>query len=145
MKCALELLTMKAEAEKQYEIKQITLDEECRINHMIIIEKTFDFCETVIGPALEKCALNRKTPIFTLMGGFEKDRVGNLIFYPLVRDGKYYADGTPSEKLNMANPYDVFTIKNYLENYCFNVSWKEMWYRRYNCGYQKGVKLFITI
>ena len=145
MKCALELSVIKEKAEKQYEIEQAILDENCRINHVNIIEKTIEFCENTIGPELEKCALNRRTPTFTMRGDFEKDRVGNLIFYPLVRDGRYYANGKPSEKMDETNPYDMFTIKNYLESYCFNVSWEDEWYKRYNFGDIKGVKLTVTI
>jgi hypothetical protein len=144
MKCALELSVIKEKAEKQYSFEQMLLDEQCKIKHIDIVADTIEFCENVIGPALEECALNRKTPVFTMRGNFKKDRVGNLIFYPLVRNGSY-ANGTPSEMMDETRPYDMFTIKNYLENYCFTVSWKDEWYKRYNFGDIKGVKLTVTI
>lgn len=145
MKCALELSVMRANAEKQYSFEQMLLDEQCKLKHNDIVAKTIEFCETVIGPALEKCALERQTPHYSLRGKFQEDRIGNLIFYPLVRERRSYANGQASETADTSRPYDAFTIKNYLESYCYAVSWTEDWYKRYGWGDLKGVRLSVTI
>lgn len=43
MKCALEIAAMKELAEKNYRIEQGRLDEECRVQHLQIIQDTIDF------------------------------------------------------------------------------------------------------
>lgn len=54
MKCAFEVAMIKNEAEKNYELEQLKLDEECRKAHLETVIKTIAYCEEVIGPSLEK-------------------------------------------------------------------------------------------
>lgn len=145
MKCALEIVAMKELAETNYRIEQERLDEECRIKHMSIIEDTFNYCEEVIGPKLEKCALNREVPKFILEGVIEKDRVGNKIFYPLVAERQKYANGDRSYCPCYSKSIDVVSLINYLKNYCFTVKFEESTYKRYGWGECHSHLLTVTI
>jgi hypothetical protein len=145
MKCALEIVAMKELAETNYRIEQERLDEECRIKHMSIIEDTFNYCEEVIGPKLEKCALDREVPRFTLRGIIKTDRVGNKIFHPLVVESKKYANGDYSYCPSYSKSIDVKSLINYLKNYCFTVKFEEITYKKYGCGECDGYLLTVTI
>lgn len=145
MKCALEILAMRELAEQNYAAEQARLDEECRIQHMGIIEDTFSYCENVIGPTFEKQALRRETPMYRLKGVIEKDRIGNKIFYPLTVESKKYANGENSYSPNHRSPLDVVSLHNYLKNYCFTVEFEESTYKQFGRGECNGYTMWVTI
>lgn len=145
MKCALELTAMKVVANEQYTFEQMLLDEKCKLEHAQIVAASIDFCETVIGPALEERALDRLPICYSLRGDTRKDRLGNFLISPLVRQKRSYANGHPSEYADFSQTYDVFTIKDYLEKHCLKVKLQDEWYKRYGFGDLRGVKLTVTV
>jgi hypothetical protein len=143
MKCAMEILMIKEEADVNYAIEQAKLDEQCKIKHKLIIAETIKFCEEVISPAFEELAKNRKELCYTLSGGISSDRLNNQLFSPLIEGERYGNRGLsykPSTKV-----YDVKTMEEYLIQFCYSVKWSEMTYMRYGWGYQKGKDLIVTI
>ena len=144
MKCAMEILMIKEEADVIYAIEQARLDEQCRIKHQSIIAETIKFCEEVISPAFEKLAKNRKELCYTLSGDVSLDRLNNQLFSPLVK-GVSYANGDPSYKPDTNIIYDVKTIEEYLAQFCYSVKWSKKGYMRYGWGCQVGKELVVTI
>lgn len=144
MKCAMEILMIKEEADVIYAIEQAKLDEQCRIKHQSIIAETIKFCEEVISPAFEELAKNRKELCYILSGGISLDRLNNQLFRPLV-EGERYADGNPSYNLSTKIVYDVKTIEDYLVQFCYTVKWSKMDYMCYGCGRRVGKNLVVTI
>lgn len=116
MKCAMELIKIKEEAEKEYEIY---LDELCKKAHLEAIEDTIKWCENTIGPKLESNAKNRLKIEFEMRGQLKKDRLGNSIFYPL-EEGYH--------KITAFRYYDVITLTNYLSQFCYKVDFSHEWY-----------------
>lgn len=145
MKCAIEMIMIKNEAEKNYELEQLRLDEECRKAHLETIIKTIAYCEEVIGPSLEKKAMNREIPCFTLAGCIRKNRVGDKLFSPLTGGSRIYANGDFSYDIKYSETYDVETLKNYLEQYCYKVSFSDYYFKTYGIGRRCGDRLEVTV
>lgn len=144
MKCAMEILMIKEEADLIYAIEQAKLDEQCRIKHQSIIAETIKFCEEVISPAFEALAKDRKKLCYTLSGSISADRLNNQLFRPLV-EGKQYANGDQSYDPSTKIVYDVKTIEEYLVQFCYSVKWSEIGYKSYGCGCRAGKNLVVTI
>lgn len=144
MKCAFEIAMIKNEAEKNYELEQLKLDEECRKAHLETVIKTIAYCEEVIGPSLEKKAINRETPCFKLKGWIYENRVGDKLFSPLTYD-RTYANGDFSYSVKYSETYDVETLKNYLGQYCYKVSFSDYHFKTYGIGRRCGDMLEVTV
>lgn len=146
MKCALEIMAIKEEAEKAYALEQARLDEECKVKYAEIIAVSFAFCEEVVGAELEECAKNRNNLCYRLKGVVEEDRLGNKLFCPLYEDGRKYANGNKSYTYNSSKTaYSIDALTNYLEQFCYTVKWNDSQYMRYGCGCKGAVELEVTI
>lgn len=146
MKCAMEIMMMKENAEKIYAAEQARLDEMCRINHVQIIAATITFCEEVIGAEFEKLANSRRDVYHCTRGVIEQDRLGNEIFHPLCKEvGCRYANGEDSYSPNYNIAYDVATLNAYLSQYCYTVNWSTAIYKKYGSGAHYGKKLEVKI
>lgn len=145
MKCALEIMMIKEEAEKAYAFEQARLDEKCKIKHAEIVANTIKFCEETISLHLEELAATRQIPSFYIEGVVKTDRIGNEIFYPLEEEGYTYANGQKSYRYNSEIAYDVKTMTTYVEQFCFSTKWWDTTYKRYGWGECKSreFKVFI--
>ena len=88
MKCALELLEIKAIAVKAWEDEERLKDMEAKIKYQERVANTIDFCNTVINDFLIKKAENREEISWNKKFRKETDRLGNTIIYFL--SGSYY-------------------------------------------------------
>jgi hypothetical protein len=145
MKCALELMAVKAKAELEWEMEQKRLDEECRKEQENLITRTFNYCENVIGVELEKQASKMLMPKFQVELVERKDRLGRVRVHPLKMTSYQYArsTGKVSREPDMKISYDLNTMREYLEKHCLTVSIDDS---RYSC-YGDGERycLLITV
>lgn len=144
MKCMYELQKIRKEAEDELAKENARLDELCRQKHTEIIAKTYEFCEMVIGPALERMASRPTSCVYYHQNGkIETDRLGNKIWHPLTVN-THYADGSPSYAPEKQG-YDVKTLDAYLKHHCLNPKWSKQDYKRYSWGVCEGIRLEVEV
>lgn len=137
MKCALEMLRIQQETRQLWELEQQRKDEECRQDHLQIIQDTIDFCETYLQEQLEEQARQLTNEPTTISVSFKvcpcSDRLKHNLFYELRCQGQLYADGRYSyarkDKL-----YDLDILIKYLSEHCFTVEQENFYYCRYGLG-----------
>lgn len=129
MKCAMELITVADRIAKEREelalLKALEEKEKRR-------KYTLQECE-LMGEQLERLAYDGKTPHLS----FECDDGGMRL-----KDGTRYADGRMGQT-RWGNELDFETLKEWFENYCFSVTFKEMVWWCYGCGAYKGYLITI--
>lgn len=147
MKCALELMAVKAKAEFEWEMEQKRLDEECRKEHEILMTKTISYCENVIGVELEKQASKKLMPRLQIQLVERKDRLGHVRVHPLKKTVYQYARSTRkiSEEPDMKISYDLNVMREYLEKHCLTVSINDSWYSCYGEGDRSCLLVTITV
>lgn len=144
MKCMYELQQIRREAEKKLAEENARLDELCRQKHIETIAKTYEFCEMVIGPALERMASHPTSCVYYIQNGdIKTDRLGNRVWYPLKVD-THYADGSPSYAPEKQG-YDVNTLDAYLKHHCLVPKWSKQSYKRYSWGVCEGIRLEVEV
>lgn len=112
-----------------------------------LAEASIHFCETKIGPELEKLALNPKGGIISTSYSLAItwDTYNNKVLCPICADGKRYADGTISRKADTSMCYSQEVIEQYLKDHCLTVEWKEAVFLRYGCGNQPATELKVSV
>ena len=145
MKHAMELVMIKEVANMNYAIEQELLDRKCAEKHKEIIQDTIKFCEDVIGPRLENYALKRCSIFWDMNGALSKDRLGNVLFHPLVKETVKYANGESSYRVDSNTSYDAATLMKYLNQFGYITEWKDCNYKQYNCGRRSGVSFQVSI
>ena len=145
MNCALELLTIKEEAEKQFEIEEALKDIAAYNNFETIKKNTINFCDTEINNALIEKAKSRCNIYFQLKISLYKDRLGNVLFSPVIPERYRYANGQQSYTVDTNKQYSLNTLKEYLEAHCINVELIDGSYMRYGYGCQEAKWLRVWI
>lgn len=144
MKCALELLEIKAIAIKAWEDEERLKDMEAKIKYQERVANTIDFCNTVINDFLIKKAENREEISWNKKFRKETDRLGNTIIYFLDIDG-YYADGRPSYGKVLKTNFDLETFTNYTATHCLTTKTEEDTYYSWGCGKCNCFKITICV
>lgn len=146
MKCALEILAERAIAEEKYQEEQARLDELCRMAYSKIAENSIKFCETRVNEDLENKARKRYSLVCDYQGVFEKDRLGNTVFYLLKDDPNFvYANGDPSYVPDRSMGYDPQIIADYLKQFCIESRTFESTFKMFGSGVCRGVTLQVFI
>ena len=148
MKCALEMLKIQQETRQAWELEQREKDEECRREHLHIIQNTVEFCETYIQEHLEKVArrvTNEPTEIAIAIKVREKsDRLNHNLFSMIYRDGQIYSNGTISHSV-AEEIYDLDIFTKFLEEHCYTVEKFDDGFYHYGSGYQNGQRIEISV
>ena len=148
MKCALEMLKIQQETRKLWALEQERKDEECRKEHLQIIENTILFCETYVQEELEKQARKLTDEPNLIAISFrakqKSDRLDHCLFSRLYADGRIYADGTRSYSVE-DTIYDLEILTKFLEEHCFTVEVSSDGYCHYGSGLQSGIKIEVSI
>lgn len=144
MKCASELIEIRERAIAEREAR---LNAECCEAYAKIKIATIQLCEETIAEKLEKAANEGREIHYEFdCGNFEKDRLGNILFAPLVVSNSQYATksyGTAYEPSK--EKYSISTLEKYLNGFCFEVSYKDIKYTSYYWGKdgRSGKKIII--
>ena len=112
-----------------------------------LLSASVEFCETEIGPALEKQALNPKGGLIStsIDLAMASDAYGNEVLRPIRFDGKKYANGDWSYSPCTDKNYHKTFIEEYLAQHCLSVRWEETTYNRYGFGSCRAYKLIIEV
>lgn len=145
MKCALEIAKIKMMAEAEHEAEERRKDLEAEKEFEQTKKNAIELCETFINETMIDKAQSREELIMKFRIKTEEDRLGNIIFYRIIKDGRKYTDGTPSCDIDYNIGYAYDTFINYLKDYCFEVISENSEYRCYNYGYCKCHELTISV
>lgn len=112
-----------------------------------LLGASVEFCETEIGPALEKQALNPKGGLIStsIDLAMASDAYGNEVLRPIRFDGKKYANGDWSYSPCTDKNYHKTFIEEYLAQHCLSVRWEETTYNRYGFGSCRAYKLIVEV
>lgn len=134
MKCAAELITLKKVAEAEYQAEEHKKDLEALLAFQQMKENAINFCETTINSALIEKAQNRQQLSMSFKIEINKDRLGNKLFYCIVRDKHTYANGNPSYYPDSSIGYAFDAFIDYLKEHCFEICNDYCTYPRYGWG-----------
>ena len=146
MKCAKDIVAIKAIAENEYLKEQRALDEQCKQAYASIITKTIRFCDEVVDKMLtDKAEDRRRLEITFDVSKPSRDRLGhNLIGY-IRPDGKY-ANGDPAFAYSSDWYYlDLNVMCDYLKKHCYSVSVKESEVRIYGSGLCNCLSIEVSV
>lgn len=148
MKCAIELMAIRAKAEEDYKIEEERKDLVAFKEFVEATKRTIDFCENDINDALIYRAEN-KNRIFTSIKvdyliDYTYDRLGNKLFKFVTSDVKRYKDGGFSYSPK-GECYSFDTLKNYLESHCLEISTERVVKRKYGYGECDYINLTIKV
>ena len=144
MYCALELLEMKRKATEDWEKLQKVLDARAVLERVQRIEKTINWCDTVLNENLANCAKERRSLSACYRVSFHEDRLGNLCFSFLEKENKKYANGKISE-CSGKEDYDVEALKEYVAQHCLSYSEQGIYYYCYGFGRFNGKNIIISV
>ena len=146
MKCALELMAIAKEAEALRLEKEAKAIEEARLQAIARAKHTVEWCETVLSPYLEKCAINNKRFAqgewsYEYGDGhpmhFEVNYCGHL--RPL-HEGIRYANGQMSY-FSYGKSLDRQVIIDYCAKHCIEVRSRAKQFKEYGRGVCDGLEL----
>lgn len=148
MKCAVELLAIRAKADEEYRIEQERKDLEAFKEFMAITKETINFCDTTINDRLVERAEDKYR-----FGGNIKvnyiidlttDRLGNNLFQIVTSDTKRYKDGGFSySPKGQYYSYDI--LKDYIESHCLTITLKAEVRRKYGYGECEYINMTIEV
>lgn len=145
MKCALELINLKAKAELEYEIEERRKDKKAYEVFEKMKENSISLCDNFINDELIKKAQNRKPLSIYIKVVYKKDRLNNLCMYFVEPDGNYYANGRKSYSANYKIGYAVNEFKKYLADNCITVDESESDFQHYGYGVRDAIELHIYV
>lgn len=134
MKCAIELIEMKAEATRIWEKEEAIKDMAAAKKYLVTCANTIDFCETFINDTLVNCAKTRKPLEVFIKIKDDTDRLNNKLFYLITADGDKYADGTLSYSVNKRKVYSLEVLEEYLKQHCIKLERLYDQYKSYGIG-----------
>lgn len=145
MKCALELIAMKTNAQIKYEEEEARKDEAAGIAYLQYCENAITLCDTYIEEQLVSRAESRSPLSFSFKAVLSKDRLGNENFARVFREEfTHYANGEPSYIAK--TPYYAWEpFKAYLADHCIKVSTLPSSYKQYGCGNIKCIDICVSI
>lgn len=144
MLCAAELLTLRKEAEKEYQEEQIKLDVKCALEFVEAVKNTYKLCEDIINQDLQAKARERMDLKVEYLIVKAKDRLGNELFKMVRPERRRYANG----KVSLSPSGDFYSVKeleNFLASHCYKISYKETTYKNYGLGTCYCEKMIISI
>ena len=144
MKCALELKTIRAEADALYEKHERELDAEATIKYQQSILNAIELCDVDVDNQLTKQASNRTTMQVKLTVRKYTDRLNNVVFKLVTSDGMTYANGQPSYSEN-DKLYAYEPFMDYLKAHCLRVTESITTYRCYGIGMRNGTLITIEV
>jgi hypothetical protein len=133
MKCALELMVI-AEAKAEEKAREQEIYERKRKEEENA--RTLKMCED-IGKYLEEMAENGERPYYC----FNCSKNYSL----LTKERQRYANGKTSYTTVPNSSFNIELMKEYFENYCFEVSAINYEYYNYGWGAQKGHTIYIRV
>ena len=133
MNCALELITLKEIATKEWELEQKRKDAEAAEKYRAMCEDTIQLCETSINDSLTERAIQRRPLSVSYKVKITTDRLGNDIFSFIRPDGRKYANGDLSYAPSKTY-YSVDILKEYLAKHCIALDTRKDWYDCYGMG-----------
>ena len=144
MKCALELKTIRAEADALYEERERELDAKAMVKYQQSILNAIELCDTDVDNQLTEQANNREKMRVKLIVKKYKDRLNNIMFTLVATDGITYADGRPSysekDKLYAYEPF-----MDYLKAHCLTVNESTTTYYSFGLGALNGTLITIEV
>lgn len=150
MKCALELVAIAKEAERQRAVEELRRQEEERRIAEKARKRTMEWCETVLSNYLEQYA--RKNLSFSEGAWTYEYGKGHVMhfsgekhLYPLREESVRYANGDYSYVVASAEYLDLETIVKYCAQFCIEVRAESHGYMSYGCGYRNGTRLRFRI
>ena len=145
MKCAIELMAIRAKAEEDYKIEEERKDLIALKEFVETTKRTIDFCENEINNALIHRAESRGYNIsVSYLIDYTYDRLGNKLFKFVTSDTKRYKDGSFSYSPK-GECYSFDTLKNYLESHCLEISTERVIRRKYGYGERDYINLTIKV
>lgn len=134
MKCAIELMAIRAKAEEDYKMEEERKDLIALKEFVETTKRTINFCENEVNNALIHRAENRSNNIsVSYLVDYTYDRLGNKLFKFVTSDVRRYKDGGFSYSPK-GECYSFDTLKNYLESHCLEVSTERIIKRKYGYG-----------
>jgi hypothetical protein len=144
MKCALELKTIRAEADALYEEHERELDAEAMIKYQQSILNAIELCEVDVDNRLTEQASNRRKMRVNLTVRKYTDRLNNVVFKLVTADGRTYANGRPSYcERGKVYAYEPFI--DYLKAHCLCVSESTTDYQSFGRGSVNGTLITIEV
>lgn len=145
MKCAIELMAIKAKAEEDHKIEEERKDFIALKEFIKITKRTIDYCENEINDSLIYRAEHRYPNISVdYLINYDYDRLGNKLFRFVSVDNKKYKDGSLSYSAK-GEYYSFDILKSYLESHCLETTTKNVIRRRYNYGECTYTQLTISV
>ena len=144
MLCKLELKSIKMIAEREYMEEQRKLDEIAKEKFQRIKEETISYCENELNEIFLNKAENRELLVFTKRFHLEKDRLGNILAYPLKLENCKYANGDLSYCADAKQIFDLKTMESHLKAHCFSVDYEDSFYKQYGFGDRKSKTMIIS-
>ena len=144
MLCKLELKTIKMIAEREYMEEQRKLDEIAKEKFQRIKENTISYCENELNEIFRRKAEKIEPLTFTKKFHLEKDRLGNILAYPLKLENCKYANGDLSYCADAKQIFDLKTMESHLKAHCFSVDYEDSFYKQYGFGDRKSKTMIIS-
>lgn len=145
MKCAIELMAIRAKAEEDYKLEEEHKDFIALKEFMETTKRTINFCENRVNDTLVDRAKSRGYNIEVgYLIDYTYDRLGNKLFKFVTSDNKRYKDGGYSYSPK-GEYYSFDTLKNYLESHCLEVSTERVVKRKYGYGERNYINLIIKV
>ena len=145
MKCAIELIAIKAKAEEEYELEEERKDFVALKEFLEATKRTIELCENDINDTLIYRAEHRYSVLkIDYLIDYSYDRLNNKLFRFVTSDVKRYKDGSFSYSPK-GEYYSFDTLKNYLESHCLEVSTEKTTRRKYGYGECDYINLTIKV
>lgn len=119
MKCAMELVAIKAKAIYEYEQEEKRKDEEAKDAFLMMKANSTILCDTYVNDKFVIKANNREELLLTMYGSVKEDRIGNKYMRVFEIDRKGH------ESFIDTHCYAVDAFVENLKNNCFEVSVSE--------------------
>ena len=145
MKCAVEIIGMKAVAIAEYELEECRKDVLAAQRFEEMKNETIQFCDSSINDAFIEKAANREELKLSFKVKIMTDRLGNKYFQKIKKASCRYADGSPSYEIDDRNSYAFDSFIEYLEKHCFTVEVTDDSYRCYGFGSCDCALITVTI
>ena len=150
MKCALELVAIAKEAERERVMEEMRRQEEERRIAERARKRTVEWCETVLSDYLEQYA--RKNLSFSkgewtheYGRGHTMHFSGEKRLYPLRQESTRYANGDYSYTTASSEYLDLETIVKHCAQFCIEVEAYSFSYMSYGIGSRRGTVLRFRI
>ena len=145
MKCAIELMAIRAKAEEDYKIEEERKDLIALKEFVETTKRTINLCENKINDALVFRAEHRYSILkVDYIIDCSYDRLNNKLFRFVTTDSRRYKDGGYS--YSPCGEYYAFdTLVSYLKSHCLEVSTERIIKRKYGHGECYYTSLIIKV